>query len=217
MPCFLFGVAPCSRGESRHTYWIFSTGTHGKNCCCVFLTALASLMEVPQSCQGTERTHGRKWIQEERRRMLSSLMVLHVKPGTSKGFKKKKSDNPDTAEGSFYLSKGNTLHLVVLFTWVISMHFQRWPSCISFCSKYISSGHEAVFSLQSFLTSHLCMLLIPLFKFSTRVPVADSRGERRFNSIKSGSCVTPDPIRLLAAVHEPDPHDNVARDSWRDG
>lgn len=29
--------------------------------------------------------------------------------------------------------------------------------------------------------------------------------------------MTPDPIRLLAAAHEPDPHDNVARDSWRNG
>lgn len=48
------------------------------------------------------------------------------------------------------------------------------------------------------------------------MPAADSKGERRFNSIKSGSCVTPDPIRLLAAVHEPDLHDNVARDSRRD-
>lgn len=35
----------------------------------------------------------------------------------------------------FFLSKGNTLHLVVLFTWVISMDFQRWLSCISFCCK----------------------------------------------------------------------------------
>lgn len=106
-----------------------------EKCFFFFLTALASLIEVPQSCQGTERTHGRKWIQEKRQTLLSSLMVLHVKPGTSKGFKKKKSDNPDTAEGSFFLSKGNTLHLVVLFTWVISMDFQRWLSCISFCCK----------------------------------------------------------------------------------
>lgn len=28
--------------------------------------------------------------------------------------------------------------------------------------------------------------------------------------------MTPDPIRLLAAVHEPELHGNVARDSWRD-
>lgn len=43
----------------------------------------------------------RKCIQETGREKLSSPMVLRVKPGASKGFEKKQSDNPDAARGSW--------------------------------------------------------------------------------------------------------------------
>ena len=52
--------------------------------------------------------------------------------------------------------------------------------------------------------------------FSTHGPLRDSRGESGFNSIKTGSSVTPDPIRLLAGVHDHDVNDNASGDNRRD-
>lgn len=60
------------------------------------------------------------------------------------------------------------------------------------------------------------MFLMPCFEFSTQDPLADSRGESSFNSIKTGSSVTTDPIKLLAAVHDHDMNDNTTKDNWKD-
>lgn len=60
------------------------------------------------------------------------------------------------------------------------------------------------------------MFLMPCFEFSIHEPLADSWGEGSFNSIKTGSSVTPDPIKLLAAVHDHDMNDNATKDNWRD-
>lgn len=56
-----------------------------------------------------------------------------------------------------------------------------------------------------------CMLLI-----STHEPLGDSRVQRGFNSIKTGSSVTPDPIKLLAAVRHHDMNNNAAKlEGWK--
>lgn len=52
---------------------------------------------------------------------------------------------------------------------------------------------------------------MPCFEFSIHEPLADSWGEGSFNSIKTGSSVTPDPIKLLAAVHDHDMNDNATK------
>lgn len=53
--------------------------------------------------------------------------------------------------------------------------------------------------------------------FYPRANWLDSWGANSFNSIKTGSWVTPDPIRLLAPVHDHDVNDNATEDNHRDG
>lgn len=60
------------------------------------------------------------------------------------------------------------------------------------------------------------MFLMPCFESSTHESLADSWGESSFNSIKTGSSVTPDPIKLLAVVHHRDMNDNTAKDNWKE-
>ena len=52
--------------------------------------------------------------------------------------------------------------------------------------------------------------------FSTHGQLVDSRGEDGLNSIKTGSSVTPDPIKLLAPVRDHDVNDNATEDNRRD-
>lgn len=53
------------------------------------------------------------------------------------------------------------------------------------------------------------------FVFSTHGPLVDFWGESSFNSIKTGTLVTPDPIKLLAGVHDHDVNDNATEDNCR--
>lgn len=56
-----------------------------------------------------------------------------------------------------------------------------------------------------------CMLLI-----STHKPLGDSEVLIGFNSIKTGSSVTPDPIKLLAAVCHRDMNNNATKlEGWK--
>lgn len=56
-----------------------------------------------------------------------------------------------------------------------------------------------------------------LFQISTHEPLGDSRVRSGFNSIKTGSSVTPDPIKLLAAVRHHDMNNNAAKlEGWED-
>lgn len=61
-----------------------------------------------------------------------------------------------------------------------------------------------------------CIFLMLCLVFSTHGPLVDSWGESSFNSIKTGSSVTPDPIKLLAPVHDHDVNDNATEDNCRD-
>lgn len=54
------------------------------------------------------------------------------------------------------------------------------------------------------------------FRFPTHGPLVDSWGESSFNSIKTGSLVTPDPIKHLAPVHDHDVNDNATEDNCKD-
>ena len=55
------------------------------------------------------------------------------------------------------------------------------------------------------------------FSLSTQGPLVDSSGESGFNSIKTGSSVTPDPIKLLAPVHDHGMNDNATEDNRGEG
>lgn len=59
------------------------------------------------------------------------------------------------------------------------------------------------------------MFLMPCLIFPTHEPSVDSRGDSGFSSIKTGSSVTPDPIKLLAAVHDHDMNNNATKDDWK--
>lgn len=50
-----------------------------------------------------------------------------------------------------------------------------------------------------------------LFQIFTDEPQGDSGVQSGFNSIKTESSVTPDPIKLLAAVRHHDTNNNVAK------
>lgn len=52
--------------------------------------------------------------------------------------------------------------------------------------------------------------------FSTHGLLVDSWGGKGFNSIKTGSSVTPDPIKLLAPLRDHDVNDNATEDKCRD-
>lgn len=56
-----------------------------------------------------------------------------------------------------------------------------------------------------------------LFQISTHEPLGDSRVQGGFNSIKTGSSVTPDPIKLLAAVCHYDMNNNATKlERWKE-
>lgn len=55
-----------------------------------------------------------------------------------------------------------------------------------------------------------------LFQISIHEPLGDSRVESGFISIKTGSSVTPDPIKLLAAVCHHDMNNNATKlEGWK--
>lgn len=60
---------------------------------------------------------------------------------------------------------------------------------------------------------HLMHILNALLSIFYPRALIDSWGENSFNSIKSGSSVTPDPIKLLALVHNHDVNGNATKDN----
>lgn len=63
---------------------------------------------------------------------------------------------------------------------------------------------------------HLMHILNALLSIFYPRALIDSWGENGFNSIKTGSLVTPDPIKLLALVHNHDVNDNTTKDNLGD-